>query len=57
MIMKKTYTTPTMEIEQTELSQMMALSEFPDKPAVGGGGEGGDALTHEDKDWNIWNED
>lgn len=52
MIMKKTYTTPTLEIEQTELSQMMALSIIE-----GGSAQPGDGMSHEDKDWNIWNED
>lgn len=54
--MKKTYMTPAMEIEQTEVSQMMALSII-DGSAQGTGSEDGDGLVHEDKDWNIWNED
>lgn len=50
--MKKSYITPTVEINETEAEQMMALS-LQDGPAD----ESAEVLTKENVDWNIWNEE
>lgn len=57
--MKRNYLAPAMEIEQTEIAQMISLSivEGGSAQPTPGSGENGDGLVHEDKDWNIWNED
>lgn len=53
MKMKKLYIIPSVEITNTELNQMIALS-------VPYGGEGTDKDTGDTKqegDWNIWSND
>jgi len=52
--MKKTYIAPSVEIENVELIQMIALSV----PADGETGDGSDISTKgENEDWNIWSEE
>lgn len=57
--MKRNYLAPAMEIEQTEIAQMISLSivEGGSAQPTPDSGENGDGLAHEEKDWNIWNED
>lgn len=53
MIMRKTYTTPTLEIVMIETDPIMQ-----DLVITSGSADGSnETLTHEDKDWNIWSED
>lgn len=47
--MKKIYMTPEVKINETVVSQMMALS-LQDKEA-----DDSDALVYEDPDWDLWN--
>ena len=52
--MKKTYISPSVEIENVDLYEMIALSVEVDP----GTGDGNDITTKgENEDWNIWNED
>lgn len=52
MIMKKAYTTPTMEIVMIETDPIMQ-----DLVITSGSASGNEVLTNDDKDWDIWSED
>jgi len=50
--MKKMYITPEVEINETQVEQMMALS------IIDGGADGSEVLVEEENDvWNIWGEE
>ena len=51
--MKKTYLIPAMQVEQAMAAQMLAESLSISDDTV----DGGKALTKENNDWNIWNEE
>ena len=51
--MKKTYLMPAMQVEQAMAAQMLAESLPISDTTV----DGSNALTKEDNDWNIWNEE
>ena len=49
--MKKTYLIPALQVEEAQASQMLAES----LPIISGKTvDGGEALTKEDDNWNIW---
>lgn len=49
--MKKTYMAPLVEINETQVEQMMALS------LQSGAADNSEVLTKPEEDWNIWSED
>jgi hypothetical protein len=51
--MKKTYLMPAMQVEQAMAAHMLAESLPISDTTV----DGSNALTKEDNDWNIWNEE
>ena len=51
--MKKTYMMPAIQVEQAMAAQMLAESLPISDTTV----DGSNALTKEDNDWNIWNEE
>ena len=51
--MKKTYLIPAMQVEQAMAAQMLAESLSISDDTV----DGNEALTKENNDWNIWEEE
>ncbi|MBQ8453765.1 MAG: hypothetical protein IJ537_00265 [Bacteroidaceae bacterium] len=51
--MKKTYLIPAMRVEQAMAAQMLAESLSISDDTV----DGNEALTKENNDWNIWEEE
>ena len=51
--MKKMYISPALSIEEAQAAQMLAESLRLSNTTV----DGSQALTKEDDDWNIWNEE
>ena len=51
--MKKMYISPALSIEEAQAAQMLAESLKLSDTTV----DGSQALTKEDDDWNIWDED
>ena len=51
--MKKTYLMPAMQVEEAQAASMLAESLKLSNPTV----DGSQALTKEDDDWNIWDEE
>ena len=51
--MKKTYLIPAMRVEQAMTAQMLAESLSISDDTV----DGNEALTKENNDWNIWEEE
>ncbi len=51
--MKKMYISPALSIEEAQAAQMLAESLKLSNTTV----DGSQALTKEDEDWEIWDED
>ena len=51
--MKKTYLIPAMQVEEAQAAQMLAESLGISSKEV----DGGAALTKEENNWNIWDEE
>ena len=52
--MKRSYMIPAMQVEETQAAQMLAESlSINSKTEV----DGSEALTKEDDDWGIWNDE
>ena len=51
--MKKTYLIPALKVEEAQAVQMLAESLAIDNSTKV---DGGDALTKEDNNWDIWSE-
>ena len=51
--MKRSYMIPAMQVEETQAAQMLAESLAISNKEV----DGSEALTKEDDDWGIWNDE